>query len=173
MCSFPVGSGRSRRRPTWATKKTQTNGSCAYHLLHLSFSQGYNLYMQMPSRPYPSSGLSSRSKFWANRSLVLVFGIAQSQTNMFLAKKSRPEAATPCMDLGVGTPWWLWTISCFEPGALTRALFEEGILPLCVRFLFSKMKVVSCQNGSHQKDNKQVLTRRWIQGNPCALLVEL
>lgn len=86
----------------WEKEKAQSNGSCVYHLLHLGFGQGYNLYMQVPSRPYVPSGLSSCNNLWTNSSLMLTFGIDQSQTNIFLARKSQAQVPAFSLNLGVG-----------------------------------------------------------------------
>ena len=58
----------------------------------------YNLYVRVPRRPSALSGPSSCSKRLANRILVSTLGIAQTQTDIFLARKNQPQVQTPSLE---------------------------------------------------------------------------
>lgn len=70
----------------------------------------YNLYMRVPRRPSALSGPSLCSKRLANRILVLTFGIAQTQTDIFLARKNQPQVQTPGLELRVRGHRFLCTL---------------------------------------------------------------
>lgn len=108
--AFPWAQVRARDKWNGKGKRQRLMAVVVYHLLYSGYSQGYNLYMQVPSRLCAPSGPSSCRKPLANRSPVLTFGVAQTRTNTFLARGSKPQVLIPSLDVGVGKRWLLCAV---------------------------------------------------------------